>query len=334
MSDSRFTLSESPDPAGSSSNCEDGSECCQNVSVDGTDSPKTDGAGEPCPTPLMWQEIRERFLQDGDFWELERGPHQLVGRTWGQGRPLYFLNNFAATSELFALTVWLLRDQFQCVVYDTFARTDSALTRKSIPAISEFTEDLIAVADAHGDDKLIVYGAAFGAAIALQTAISHPQRLERMVLQHGFAVRRLSFFERTLASVCIRSRGTLNSLPQRRRFQAVNHQPWFPPYDHSRFEFLVESTGHLSLRDLARRSWAVNSFDVVSRLGDIGTPTMLLRTEGEGKVAAESQEVLEARLKHSRTEWMHSAGQHPYLTHPHRVAKLIQAFCDSDSGQE
>jgi pimeloyl-ACP methyl ester carboxylesterase len=282
-----------------------------------------DGAGEPCPPPLMWQDIHQNYLQQSTPWEVVCGSHHVFGRTWGEGRPLYFLNNFVAAAELFSLTAWLLRDQFKCVLFDT---TVSGHGGSGRPTMTEYGDDLFAVADAQNDQTFSVYGAAFGAAVGLQAALSQPGRIERMLLQHGFASRRLSFFERCLANVCLRSSALLDRLPQRKRFQAVNHQPWFPPFDQTRFQFLVESTGRLPVRDLARRALAVHSFDVSQRLGEITCPVVLLRTEGEGRVAAETQAVLEQRLPNCRVEWMHSAGQHPYLTHPHRVAKLIQSI--------
>jgi hypothetical protein len=324
-----FTASQLP-AASTDVPCDETSECCADDSSESHEQQRTDGAGEPCPTPLVWQEIRERFLHDSTAWEFVRGPHRLTGHTLGEGPPLYFLNNFAATAELFSLAAWLLKDQFRCVVFDSSANDRRRIGRPR-PLISDFAEDLFAIADQHGDQRLSVYGAGFGAAVGLQAAISNPLRIDRLVLQHGFASRRLSMFERLLMSVCLRSSQTLDQLPQRRRFQAVNHQPWFPPFDHSRFEFLVESTGSLFLQDLARKAWAVNSFDLDTRLSEIDCPVLLLRTEGEGRLSAQSQEVLERHLKNHKTEWMHSAGQHPCLTHPHRVAKLVKTFCLSES---
>lgn len=291
-------------------------------------APRIDGAGEPCPAPILWQEVRESYLRDSQPWEIVRGPHRVIGRTWGEGPPLYLLNNFAGTAELFSLALWVLREHFRCVVFDPVT-TDRRAARRTVPTMTEFSDDLFAVADQYGDQQITVYGAGFGAAIALQAALNQPRRFERLILQHGFARRRLSLFERLLTSICLRSGQVLDALPQRRRFQAVNHQPWFPPFDHSRFEFLVNSTGTLPLRDLARRALAIHSFDVSGRLAEIDCPVMLLRTEGEGRMAADSQAVLEQRLKPPRIEWMHSAGQHPYLTHPHRVAKLVRTFCES-----
>ena len=286
---------------------------------------RTDGAGEPCPAPLMWQEIRDTYLRESRPWEIVRGPHRLVGRTWGDGPPLYFLNHFAATAELYSLVIWLLREQFRCVVFDTLTN-DVRVARRSSPAISEYALDLFAIADQSGDNEFSVYGAGFGAAVGMTAVLDQPKRIHRMILQHGFASRPLSFAERALASFCWRSNRCLDQMPQRRRFQAVNHQPWFPPFDSSRFDFLVESTGTIALRDLARKAISINQFDVVSRLHEISCPTMILRTEGEGKATALGEEVLEAGLPNSRVEWMHSAGQHPCLTHPHRVVKIVQPF--------
>ena len=356
MSDSRFASSTSLDLAETDNSHQDRSDCCQDRldqcqtsivadaseidgRIEGENLPphlgeglnasglREDGAGEPCPTPLMWQEIRERFLLDSTPWQIDHGPHRLVGRTWGSGNPIYFLNNFAATAELFSLTAWLLREEYRCVVFDTFVN-DPALARRTPPTMTGHANDVFAAADAFGDEQILLYGAGFGAAIGLQAALDRPNRVDRLVVQHGFARRNLSIFERLLAKVCLRSGKNLNDLPQRRRFQAVNHQPWFPPFDHSRFDFLAESTGTLPLRDLARRAMAVNSFDITGQLSSIKCPVLMLRTEGEGRIAAESQSVLEQRMKNIQIEWMHSAGQHPYLTHPHRVSKIVRAFLE------
>lgn len=292
----------------------------------GTGVAQEDGAGEPCPAPLMWQEILAEYFDQSTPWELVHGSSRITGRTWGSGRPLYFLNHFAGTAELFALTMWLLKDDFRCVAFDTTANEELSQQREK-PSLQAFALDLFAVAESHGDERLSVYGAGFGAAVALQAALIRPQMIDFLVLQHGFAKRKLSIFERLLASYCLRSAQTLDQLPQRRRFQAVNHQPWFPPFDLSRFEFLIESTGGLPLNELARRAFAVHDFDIESRLADITAPVLLLRTEGEGQVAALASETLAEKIRNPRIEWMHSAGQHPCLTHPHRVAKLVRMHC-------
>lgn len=279
-------------------------------------------AGEPCPTPLVWQEVLSTFHSESQPWELINGTHRLVGRTWGEGKPLYLLNSFSATAEMFALTIWLLREEYRCVVFDTFGdRRARGGTR-----MNGFAADVIAVADHHGDLSLNVFGASFGAAVGLQLALDAPTRVSRLTLQHGFARRRLSIAECLLSAWYWRSRRSLAQFPGRRRIQELNHRRWFPPFDGTRFEFLVNSTGSIPLSDLAEKALAVNSFNVTNRLHELSCPVMLLRTEGEGRLEQESHAGLEQGLKHAKTEWMHSSGLHPALTHPHRLAKLLKSF--------
>jgi len=317
-----------PDVAESSATDHDSREVSPVVATAPAPSVDAPPVGEPCPTPLVWQEVLAAYRTQSTAWELKNRSHRLVGRSWGTGRPLYLLNGFAATAEMSALTLWLLREEFRCVVFDTF---EDGKSSKSRPTMSDFASDVLAVADHHGDETLNMFGASFGAAVALQTALEVPGRIAGLVLQHGFAQRRLSMSERMLAALCCRSSRTLSQFPWRRRIQELNHRRWFPPFDGTRFEFLVDSTGSIPLADLARRALAVNGFDITSRLGEIVCPVLLLRTEGEGGLEARSHAQLEQGLRGSRTEWMHSSGLHPALTHPHRLAKLLKTFFPPES---
>ena len=161
---------------GPEQDCVDGaSACSESPSQIAMPEERIDGAGEPCPAPLMWQEVREQYLRDSTPWEIVRGPHRLAGRTWGNGPPLYFLNHFAATAELYSLVIWLLRDQFRCVVYDAVT-SDRRAARMTMPTMTEFADDLFLIAERHGDECFPIFGAGFGAAVALQATIMHPER--------------------------------------------------------------------------------------------------------------------------------------------------------------
>ncbi|MFO1040872.1 MAG: alpha/beta hydrolase [Planctomycetaceae bacterium] len=280
-------------------------------------------SGEACPPPLVWHEVLNAYRSDSRPWELDRGTRRLVGRVWGEGPPLYLLNGFVGTAEMYALIVYLLRDTFRCVVYDTVGELGSHRLK---PQISDYAADLLAAADLHGDATFCVFAPSFGAAVAMQASLDAPNRVERMVLQHGFANRRLSFSERTLAWFARNSRKSLAQLPWRRRIQELNHRRWFPPFDGSRFEFLVESTGKLALGDLAQKAQAIHAMNLNSQLAEVKCPVILVRTEGQGPLETAGHESLEKGLPNARTEWLHSTGLHPYLTHPHRLAKILKGF--------
>lgn len=279
--------------------------------------------GEACPPPLVWQEVLNAYHADSQPWELDRGERRLAGRTWGQGPPLYLLNGFATTSELYSLLIWLLRDSFRCVVFDTRVNESS---RRARFTIRDFAQDLFAAMDHHGDNAACLFAPTFGSAVALQATLDRPDRIAGLVLQHGLASRRLSWSERLLAAWCRRSRRTLQSLPWRRRVQELNHRRWFPPFDGTRFEFFVESTGNIPLAELAQKAIAIDSVKLESRLTQVTCPVLLVRTEGQGPLEAASHDALQRGLPNSHSEWLHSAGLHPYLTHPHRLAKLIKPF--------
>jgi pimeloyl-ACP methyl ester carboxylesterase len=290
----------------------------ENVPLDASGAP----AGEACPPPLVWQEVLNAYRADSQPWEVDRGSRTIVGRVWGQGPPLYLLNGFVATAEMYALLVYLLRDTFRCVVFDTFNRP----AHRSRPSIQDQSEDVLAVADHHGDASIRLFAASSSSPVAIRTALDHPDRVSGMILQHGFARRRLSFVERLLAGVYQNSGRSLGTLRWRRRVQEMNHRRWFPPFDGTRFEFLLETTGGIPLRDLAQTARAVHAVDLTSDLPRVACPVLLLRTEGQGVLEAVGHEQLEKHLPHVKSEWMHSTGLHPCLTHPHRVAKLLKTF--------
>lgn len=279
--------------------------------------------GEACPPPLVWHEVLNAYRTESQSWELDRGTRRLAGRVWGEGPPLYLLNGFVGTAEMYALLVYLLRDTFRCVVYDTHGELGSHRLR---PTISDYADDLIAAADHHQDRSFFLFAPSFGSAVAMQTALNAPSRVAGMVLQHGFAVRRLSLSERILAWGARSSGRTLAQLPWRRRIQELNHRRWFPPFDGSRFEFLVDSTGKIVLADLAQKAQAIHAMNLQGRLADVKCPVLLIRTEGQGQLETAGHEELEQGLPNSRTEWMHSTGLHPYLTHPHKLAKLLRGL--------
>ena len=286
--------------------------------VHSTPATPTEGG---CPPPLEWQEVLREFHRQADAWYLERRDYRISGRTFGRGPPLYLLNGFSGTHELYALLVWLLREQYQCVVFDyATPRAPSRVT------LTDLADDLLAVADAAGNSRFDLYAPLFGGLVALAAMHRHPDRIGRAVLQGAFARRNLSRFERLLIRLCAWHPGTLRHLPCRRILQTQSHRRWFPPFDKTRWQFLIDNTGSVALADMARRAALVRDADLRPILKEIHQPILLLRTEGEGKILEECCGVLSSGLPDAKVEWMSDTGHFPYLTHPHRLAKAIHSF--------
>ncbi|MBS0264070.1 MAG: alpha/beta fold hydrolase, partial [Planctomycetes bacterium] len=238
----------------------------------------------------------------------------------GSGPALYFLNGFVGSQELFALLAWLLRDQFRCVVFDYPPSVSRGWT------LADAVADLLAIADQAGDAEFHLFGHSFGSMVALQALAEHPQRIRRAVLQGAFAHYDWSTSERLLLSAGRLLPGRVKLLPGRVFIQRQNQGRWFPPFDLTRLQFYLENTGNSTIRQLALRASLARSCDLRPRLPEIRQPVLLLRSEGDGHVLTGCSETLAAGLPHVTVDTMNDTGQIPFLTHPHRLAKLIRPF--------
>lgn len=304
-------------------------------SVGEADSAPTATAGAAaggCPSPLSSEQVLHAFRSRCEAWTLDRGRYALSGRTWGRGQPLYFLNGIGGTHELFAFVVWLLREQFRCVLFDYPPYTSASIRGDELSA-ADLAADLFAVADAHGDERFPLVATSFGSLVGLTAMLQRPFRIEQAVIQAGFAYRRLSLAERLLIRVFQHVPATYDRLPFRKSVQRQNHRRWFPPYDRERWQFFVTNTGQLPLAGLAQRSAIVRDTDLRPRLGEIEQPVLLIHAEGDGVVAEECHRGLEGGLLHSQSEWFANCGHLPAVTHPHRLAKTIRQYLLEENEQ-
>lgn len=284
-----------------------------------------DAPAEACPPPLAWQEVLKEFHSQATPWYLDRPGYRLSGRMLGNGPPLYLLNGFGGTHELYALLVWLLRDEFRCVVWDFPGTTPGSKSARGVTLV-DLANDVAEVARICGDSSINLFAPSFGALIALQTAITSPRLVRRMALQGGFFCRSLSRFERWLTRSCRFYPGPLRRFPGSRAVRQHNHRRWFPPFDLTRWQFLEDVAGRVPVSALACQAAIVRDTDLHSELPKIRQPVLLIETEGEGVATRDCQRELSAALSDSRLETILNTGQYPYLTHPHRMAKILREF--------
>lgn len=278
-------------------------------------------AREECPTPLSSVQVLDAFQNESTPWQLEREFYTLNGCSWGEGAPIYFLNGISGTRGLYALLAWLLREEFRCVFLDYPDQAQPApLSAESL------SDDLMAVADLHGDEHFGLHATSFGCLVALAALLRHPHRIERAVLQGGFAHRQLTLLERTLAGACRHLGGHLHNLPMRRQIQQQNHRPWFPPFDFVRWKLFTEDTGTNRIAAVAQRAQLIQQTDFRSRLREITTPVLLIHSEGEGSLLEQCHEELRKGLPNAESVRLENTGHVPYWTHPHRQRKVIVPF--------
>ena len=281
---------------------------------------------DDCPAPLSCTDVLAAFEAQSKRWAIEFGSRRIVGRTWGEGPPVYFLNGINGTHSLFAFVAWLFREQYRCVLFDYPGRSTAANAGRVPMTVKDFAAALDAVADLHRDDAYALFATSFGSLVALTAMLDRPQRISRAVLQGGFARRTLSRMERLLIRAFSRAPGQYRRLPLRRLVQKHNHRAWFPPFDAVRWDFLLDNTGSVPIADVAERAAVIRETDLRPLLPKITQPILLIRSEGDGIVAEACHHELENGLPNARSEWLSHSGHIPAVTHPHRLAKLVREF--------
>lgn len=273
--------------------------------------------GSACPPPLAWTDVLAAFREQSEPFETGVDGMRVTGRTMGEGPPLYFLSGLSQTCELFCLTVWLLREQFRCVLIDY---PDEARDLKTLSRL------VPAAADHLGDEQVDLFACSFGSAVALELLLDSPRRIRNVVLQGPLVKFRMSRPERLCSRVTGWLPGQIGRLPLRRGVMENNHRMWFPPFDHSRWEWVVDDTGRVSTAAVMRRLRMVDGVDYTERLGEISTPALIVSCEGEAFRHRESAAILDKRLPQSQSEELSNCGHLPFATHPHRLANLIRPF--------
>jgi pimeloyl-ACP methyl ester carboxylesterase len=287
-----------------------------------TPGAEAENSASSCPPPLQWQEVLREFHKQADAWYLDRPNYRISGRSLGAGPPLYFLNGFAGSHELFALLVWLLRDQFRCVLFDY------PVLRQGSSTLPDLADDVAAIAEVCGDRSINLFATAFGSLVALEVMLRHPRLISRAILQGGFAHRDLSLAERWLVQIGRLMPVRYGRIPGRAAIQRQNHRRWFPPFDTTRFQFFLDNSGVTLVRDLAQRGKIVRDCDLRPQLGQIDQPVLLVRCEGDGQILSGYGDELARGLPHASQDHLNDTGQIPFLTHPHRLAKIIRPFLE------
>ncbi|HVJ84961.1 MAG TPA: alpha/beta hydrolase [Caulifigura sp.] len=283
-------------------------------------------APEACPPPLAWQEVLQGVEQQGAPFHYSSGGIELDGVSIGEGPPIWFLNGFAGDRQLYSLLAWLLRDRFRCLLVDenwSEGLAHASLQGLLAQAFNAAFRDL-------DTPRPALFGTSFGAQTALTIANSlrnSSAPIRAAILHEGFFRRRPSLTERMLAWGASHSGKRLADFPSWVQIQEANHRRWFPPIDPSRWNFLLDNLGDTPTQrwaTLARAAAATNTLE--SQCSEITTPVLLLRTEGDGPVATAATNELMVRLPNAQEETLHTSGHFAFLTHPHRVAKLITGF--------
>ncbi|NJN66607.1 MAG: alpha/beta hydrolase [Chloroflexaceae bacterium] len=98
---------------------------------------------------------------------------------FGRGRPVLFLHGWHGSWRYWYPTIEVMKKHFRTYSLDFFGFGDSR-GNNTCESIQDYSEQVIHFLDELGVDQVALVGHSMGGMVALKTAISHPERIERV----------------------------------------------------------------------------------------------------------------------------------------------------------
>lgn len=191
--------------------------------------------------------------------------------------------------------------QFSIVRYD---QRGNGLSDWDVTDFSfhRFVEDLEAVVDEAGLERFVLYGTSQGAPIAIAYAVSHPEKVSRLILHGGYVQGRLvrqSEAEKEQGEAILKliehGWGKSGS-PFLKAFTTM----YIPNGTREQMDSLVALQRLTTKPDNAVRiRRAVDQFDVSDLLAQVSTPTLVTHARDDGVHPLDQGRALAAGIKHS-----------------------------------
>lgn len=181
--------------------------------------------------------------------------------------PLVFIHGWTANRHRWDHQVAHFAGQRRVIRLDLRGHGESG--GAGVRTIEELARDVVALLDHLKVDRFVPVGHSMGGMIAQTLALTHPERVERMVL--------VSSISRMTYS---RGRGLLmaaSTLVPFKLFVATNIQRAFAPgYPREEIRSYIRSSADTPREVVMTLYGAMRAFDVLDRVGEIRVPTLLV----------------------------------------------------------
>jgi pimeloyl-ACP methyl ester carboxylesterase len=241
----------------------------------------------------------------------------------GAGAPVLLIQGLGYGGRGWGSVVDRLAEAFLVVLYDNrgFGASDVPPGPYSV---SQLVEDALAVLDAAGLERTHVVGASLGGMVAQELALTHPDRVDRLVL------------------ACTTPGGPGSHPMPGRTIELMAQAAALDP-DVALRRFVENALGgtdpELVERVLAYRrtnppdpvGWSAlaaagATFDAVDRVAAIEAPTLVVTGTADAVVDPRNSELLAARIPGSRLELLDGCGHLLFWEQPDSFVELLRGF--------
>ncbi len=226
-----------------------------------------------------------------------------------EGAPVVLLSSgLGGSGQYWSANLAALATRFRVVTYDHRGTGRSDRTVPGDLTLEAVGADMIALLDALGIERATLIGHAIGGMAGLTLALSHPDRIERLVVINGWAKldpHSARCFDTRLA--LLRDSGPRAYLHAQPLF--LYPAQWISDH-HDALQAEEEAMlAHFPGAEMVRRRIAAaRRFDITRRLGDIRVPTLIVVSEDDMLVPPAQSERLAAGIPDAQLARMATGG--------------------------
>lgn len=264
----------------------------------------------------------ERPVMDG------RGSQQDV-ECLGRGEPVVLIPGIAGGRGLVSPLARRLAKRHRVIV-PSLRGDRGVLGLDPAREIADHADDLATTLDRLGLERPTLLGVSFGGAVALEYAVSHPDRVGGLVL---WGVE--SKFRPTVGMAIARRALERFPLPTDSPFlnQFFNLLHGRKPEPGPLVDFIVEQSWRTDQAVVAHRLAMLEGFDVADRLWRVDAPTLVLAGSRDVVVPPARQKALAEQISGAVFAQVEGAGHVGFLTHREELVSRLVGLVDRVRGQ-
>jgi len=244
----------------------------------------------------------------------------------GTGFPVLFIHAGIADSRMWEPQARAWADQFDMIRPDLRGFGDSELP----PAPYSNRLDLVALLDYLGVDRAHVVGCSMGGTAAIDLALDHPERVERLVLVAGgvsgsnLGAADAGLFADIEAADKARDMGAVNRAEVRLWIDGPRRLEGSAPA--AVRNLVLDMNGRALQSDWASADHQGLQPPAISRLGEISTPTLVIVGDEDLPHAFANADVITSKVSGSLRATIKDAAHLPNLERPEEFNRLVLDF--------
>ena len=270
---------------------------------------------------LHWAEIEGKRMNYVD-----------VGK--GEGPPIVFIHGLSGTWQNWLENLPYFAQKRRCIAMDLPGFGHSEMPREKI-SISGYARQVDALCEQLGLGACIVVGNSMGGFVAAETAIRHPDRVERacLVAAAGISITNLRRRPLMTSARIIGALGATSAAQTRLLVSRPRLRWFFTNFVFRHPSRIAPDLMYEQVLGAGRPGFVdaldtLTSYDFRDRLPDIKAPTFIVWGDSDMLVPVQDAEEFERLIPQSRTVILEDTGHVPMLERPTKFNELLDDFIE------